>query len=89
MELLANMGFVHRDIKVQNICYDEQRDQFSFIDFGLAVNLYDHDRNHKPQEYVRFSEGNFVFGSDAFYEFKKIGRKDELESLFYVMQFLK
>lgn len=88
LELLSKLGYIHRDIKTANICYDPVTDRYTLIDFGLASRIFNSSKELIPQERVIHQEGNCVFASDTYFKFLTQGRNDDLESLFYVLCYL-
>lgn len=45
---LHSEGICHRDIKLDNILYNEDQEKIKLIDFGISKKIY--DRNHKISE---------------------------------------
>jgi serine/threonine protein kinase len=88
LEIIHKLGFTHGDLKFQNICYNKERDSFSIIDYALVTKIFHNNGSHKPQENVRNFYGNSLFASDSMVNLKTTGRKDDLESLMYILCFL-
>jgi casein kinase 1 len=83
-------GILHRDLKPENILVGELGDPGLYlIDFGLAK-LY---KNIHTGEHIKMSEGKKLSGTARYASlnnFKGIeqSRRDELESLAYVLIYL-
>lgn len=82
------LGYVHGDLKFQNICYDHEREGYSLIDFALVSKVFHKSGTHRIQEEVHHFYGNSMFASDAMINLKTTSRKDDLESLLYIMCYL-
>lgn len=87
LERLRDMhtrGFLHRDIQGGNILIGNQRDgeagKIYLIDFKSSIAVNKSTQSHKY--------GNVLFQSDAALQMKKYGRKDDLESLVYLLVYL-
>lgn len=88
LEIIHRIGYTHGDLKFQNICYHLETEQFSIIDFALVTKIFHNNGQHREQENVRNFYGNSLFASDAMVNLKTTGRKDDLESLIYILCFL-
>ena len=88
LEILHKLGYNHGDLKFQNICYNEETKIYSIIDFALVSKIFHKNGEHKEQEKVSNFFGNSLFASDNMVNLKTTGRKDDLESLFYIMCYL-
>ena len=82
------LGYTHGDIKLQNICFDETTGTYSLIDFGLIEKIYHKNGRLKNQETLNQIYGNALFASDVMIKELSIGRKDDIESLFYLLCYL-
>lgn len=65
LEIIHRIGYTHGDLKFQNICYNEEQDQYSIIDFALVTKLFHNNGQHREQESVRNFYGNSLFASEA------------------------
>lgn len=88
LEILHKLGFVHGDLKFQNICCNQSDNVFSIIDFGLCSKIFNKNGTHKTQEKVSSFYGNSLFASDSMSALMTTSRKDDLESLMYIMCYL-
>lgn len=88
LEVLHMLGVVHGDLKFQNLCYNKVTNSYSIIDFALVTKLYHSNGRHREQKKISNFYGNSLFASEAMIELKTTGRKDDLESLMYVLCFL-
>lgn len=58
------------------------------IDFGLAVSFVDCNGNHIKKEYLQKFSGNFLFASLNSCRGYSKSRRDDVESLFYMLIFM-
>lgn len=82
------MGYCLGDLKFQNICFDEVNNKYSLIDFGNANKIFHKKGEHKKQYNLAQFEGNSLFASDDMINLKSKGRKDDVESLIYMICFM-
>lgn len=86
---IHSAGYLHLDIKPDNILIKQRKDQFQFylIDFGLSKK-YVYSGGHYP--YCDRSEfrGNLVFASGNMLKHTSPSRRDDLESLVYTWAYL-
>lgn len=88
LEILHKLGFVHGDLKFQNICFNKISKTYSVIDFGLCSKIFNKNGTHKAQESVSSFYGNSLFASDSMSRLQTTSRKDDLESLIYILCYL-
>jgi casein kinase I family protein HRR25 len=88
LEVLHHLGVVHGDLKFQNICYDKEMNSYSLIDFPYAHKIYNSHGQRRNQKQLSSFFGNSLFSSDSMMNLRSPGRKDDLESLIYVICFL-
>ena len=89
-------GFIHRDIKPQNICYGKFNKNYhkflktlNIIDFGLSIKYNNYSfRNNMANKTSHFVGSLFFASTSALSGFEQ-KPKDDLESLFYVLIYLK
>jgi serine/threonine protein kinase len=98
LQRLHSFGFLHADIKPANIVFREsvgnplldlthELSEIRLIDFGLSRTWYDHDATthcEYAQDINRFS-GTLRYASINTHSGKKISRRDDLESLGYML----
>lgn len=61
---------------------------FSIIDFALVTKIFHANGTHKEQKQLKSFYGNSLFASDAMINLQSTSRKDDLESLMYILCFL-
>lgn len=83
------MGYTHGDIKLQNILYNEDSHAYSLSDFSQACKLFKEDGHHKSQSVKKKFYSNIMFASESMINQKSLGRMDDIESLLYVLCYLK
>ena len=91
LEALHKSGFVHRDVKPQNFLLSAAGDPSDIwaVDFGLAKAYRDPSGNHIPyRSNKRGLTGTPRFASTFAQRGEENGRRDDLESLMYVLAFL-
>ncbi len=83
LELMHNCGLVHNDIKPQNMMAHFKQNQVILIDFGLTMNQNAVGKN------VSYSfKGTPYFASNNQLLKGKLGPRDDIESLIYVLIYL-
>ena len=89
MRDLHSIGFIHNDIKPDNLLIDtEKGDTIYMIDFGLSEPYRDHYQKHIEYKKVNEFTGNFIFASLNQCQNFQRSRRDDLESAFYMVVFL-
>eukprot|EP00347_Sterkiella_histriomuscorum_P001730 403370905 len=87
-----DIGFLHRDIKLDNILLSSKdtgkAKEIILIDLGLSQKYKDRLDVHKPKCDEGVFVGNQIFASRRAMEMKNQSRRDDLESLFYMLKFL-
>jgi len=81
---LHENGFIHRDIKPDNILFEERNSiQVKLIDFGLSKKYLDKNNNH-----VEYKDGKKIIGTIKYCSINlhngcEPSRRDDIESLIY------
>ena len=65
LEVLHSVGFIHNDIKPNNIMVDCNHDALTatLIDFGLTTGYLDSNKEHIDESTVQIFRGNMTFAS--------------------------
>ena len=84
-------GLIHRDIKPENFLFGmgEESNQLFLIDFGLSKTYIDYDNN----EHIKIKTSKNVIGTPTYvsvngHNFLELSRRDDLESLGYMMVYM-
>jgi serine/threonine protein kinase len=87
---LHNKGLVHRDIKPSNILLgsDEDKNKMFITDFGLSTIYIESDGSHKKERKVDSIIGSRKYISINGHNLISQSRRDDLESFFYVLEYL-
>lgn len=87
LEMVHDSGFLHRDLKPSNMMMGvgAYREVLHLIDFGMAKELFDARDVHIPMQTTKKIIGTIPFMSLNIHNAWEQGRRDDLESLAYVM----
>jgi serine/threonine protein kinase len=87
---LHRIGFVHRDLKLENIVIGHKNTKQAYlIDFGLATRFEDPKTNrHLRQRQINRFQGNIMFASRSQCLGLTLSRRDDMESAFSILIFL-
>jgi serine/threonine protein kinase len=90
LESVHNRGVVHRDLKPENILMGkgEYNNQTYLVDFGISKVYRDSNGVHIPYRDKKSFIGTTRYASLSAHDGIEISRKDDLESLLYVLIFL-
>lgn len=93
LEILKNIhakGVLHRDIKPENILFGiyEESKEIYLTDFGISKLYLDQNNCHIPFETDCAFVGTIRFASEAAHKGHQLSRKDDLESLGYILIYL-
>jgi serine/threonine protein kinase len=90
LELIHAKNLLHRDIKPENILVGrgDQTDTIFYVDFGISKYYKDNLGRHIPFRDKKSFIGTTRYASIAAHLGNEISRKDDLESLAYVVIFL-
>ena len=86
LEVMHNLGFIHRDVKPDNILKDLQSETIYLIDYGFSKRY----RDKNTREHVKYKQGTNIVGTIKYMSINtqsgvEQSRRDDLESLFYVL----
>ena len=89
MQEIHKKGVIHRDLKPENIMFGhgEKSNHVYIVDFGISKMFIKNNRHISFKENKSFI-GTTRYASIAAHKGFEIGRKDDLESLFYVILYL-
>ena len=89
MKSLHSIGYMHNDLKPENIILDKDRmDKIFLIDFGLSEAFLEHTQEHVEQKTNCGFTGNIMFASLNACRGLSKARRDDLESAFYLIIYL-
>lgn len=90
LEILHNLGYVHRDLKPENIAIGQARSKKSIflIDFGLSKEFKDKKGEQIPMSVRKGIVGTARYTSINSHLGIEFSRRDDLESLFYILAYL-
>ena len=87
--MVHSLGQVHNDLKLENILISNKDPaKICLIDFGLSCAFLDDKGNHKTKEFVNKFSGNFMFASLNSCRGNTKSRRDDIQSLLYIMIYL-
>ncbi len=91
LERLHEQGFIHQDIKPENILIGTnditlpESGDLHLIDFGFIKKFRFENGEHKPQKKQYTFKGNVQYSSKFAFQKMVLGRRDDLISLMYVL----
>lgn len=90
-QMIHDHGFLHRDMKPDNFVMGLQQNSNALyiLDFGLAKRYID----PRTKEHIQYIEGNSLIGTARYasisaHEGKEVSRRDDLESIGYILIYL-
>ncbi|CAK78705.1 unnamed protein product (macronuclear) [Paramecium tetraurelia] len=90
LEAIHSKGVIHRDIKPENILAGKERERnlIYLVDYGIAKQFKDKDDKHIAFKENKPFLGTSRYASIAAHKGQELSRKDDLESLGYMLIFL-
>jgi serine/threonine protein kinase len=94
LKAFHSLGFVHNDIKLENITVSEENNfnKISLIDFGVSTPFLEKDQHnlkkHIKKTLTKKLVGNLLFASKNTCDGYRTSRKDDMESVLYLIIFL-
>lgn len=86
---LHSIGYMHNDLKLENILIGHRDpSKIYLIDFGLSQKYLDDDGSHIKKQNLGYFSGNFMFASVNSCKGNSKSRRDDMESLFYLLIYL-
>jgi len=86
IKLIHENSIIHRDLKPTNICLDSNYKLY-IIDFGIAK-IYRHNNIHNSETQIRSLIGSVNFSSLNVLNLIEPSRRDDIESLLYILFYL-
>lgn len=89
IEYIHSKGIVHRDLKPDNFLFSRTSESKTFlIDFGLAKRYIDNEGEHIPLKMGKSLVGSINYSSINVQQGVEASRRDDLESIVYIILFL-
>ena len=89
IRILHEMGYVHNDLKLDNILIGYKDPSLIYlIDFGLTCRYLNENQTHVEKIYTQKFSGNFLFASLNSCRGNNKSRRDDIQSLMYIMIYL-
>jgi len=89
VEIVHDYHLLHRDIKPENFLFDLiDYDKLYLIDFGLSKSYTNTNNIHVPENIITNCIGTQEFVSLNIHERKNPSRRDDLESIIYIIYYL-
>lgn len=82
---IHNIGYVHRDLKPQNICIYNNKPYI--IDFGLSKKIFIKN-SHIKKKKIKNIIGSYSYISKNVFDLIEPSRRDDIESLFYIFIYM-
>jgi len=90
IEFLHKKGLLHRDIKPENFVFglNNKKDILYLIDLGFCKRYYNDDGKHISNKRIKNLIGTPLFVSLNIHRMNQPSRRDDLESIIYIILFL-
>ena len=85
LRYLHSCGFLHLDVKPDNILIDDSGTKVSLIDFGFSRRYMLDETTHRPATHNTIVQGNVIFCSSSYLRGHSPSRRCDLESLAYTL----
>ena len=81
-------GYIHNDVKEQNRVVGNNNETAYLIDFGFATKYVNSNGSHLEQRYRGVFMGNPLFASTNQCEMNTTSRRDDIQSLVYLLIYM-
>ena len=86
---MHELGYIHNDLKLENIIIGHKDPSVIYlIDFGLSCKYLNEDGSHNAKEFINKFSGNFMFASLNSCRGNTKSRRDDIQSILYIMIYL-
>ena len=86
---MHEIGYIHNDLKLENIIIGYKDPSIVYlIDFGLSCKYLNEDGSHNTKEFINKFSGNFMFASLNSCRGNTKSRRDDIQSILYIMIYL-
>lgn len=89
LEVLHFLGYVHGDLKLQNIAFNAQLNRYTITDFTSVSKIFHKNGVHKEIGKNENFCSNIMFASESMVNQITVSRRDDLESLMLLVCYLK
>jgi len=92
--MIHGAGYTYNDMKLDNILVgdytmnEKTMHQIRLIDFGFATRYLDKQGNHIEDQETDVFRSNMIFATVNQFDFKVTSRRDDLQSLSYLLIYL-